>query len=214
MNLNHIEKFLVDKNVLEIGGPSGLLHFIYNKLKSFDVLNIPISMEKHSQVGKINGTMYLGDATEHSHLKKINKKYDVIITSHTLEHIANPIKALSMWGELLVEKGAIINILPNKNCCWDRNRDYISFEHLLNDFSTNISENDLTHLHESSCMIETRPGYYDDVGKDNSSRIIHHHCFNVDTLKKTHEFDNMFHTECCYIADDDNLQLIYVGRKK
>jgi len=212
MNLNHIEKFLADKNVFEIGGPSGLLRFVYNKLKSLDVLNIPISMEKHSQVGKIDGTMYLGDATEEIHLKKITKRYDAIITSHTLEHIANPIRALSMWRELLVDGGVIVNILPNKDMCWDRNREYTSLDHLLDDFSNNISENDLTHLNESSCMLETRPRYYEDVGEDNSSRIIHHHCFNIDTLSKIHEFNNNYRTECCYIADDDNLQLIYVGR--
>ena len=214
MNLNHIENFLIGKNVLEIGGPSRLLNFLYSKLESLDVLNFPTSMEKHSQVGEFNGTMYLGDATDENHLKRLNKKYDAILTSHTLEHIANPIKAINLWRSHLTNDGVIVNILPNKNYCWDRNRDYVSFKHLMDDFSKNVSENDLTHLHESSCMIETKPSYYVDVGEDNRYRIIHHHCFDIETLRKIHEFDNMFETEACYIADDDNLQLIYVGKKK
>jgi hypothetical protein len=214
MNLNHIENFLFGKNVLEIGGPSRLLNFLYKKIKSLDILNFPASMEKHSQVGEFDGTMYLGDATDENHLKRLNKKYDAILTSHTLEHIANPIKTINLWRNYLTNDGVIVNILPNKNQCWDRNREYTSFDHLMDDYLQNVSENDLTHLHESSCMVETKPSYYNEVGENNLYRIIHHHCFDVETLKKIHEFDNMYHTETCYIADDDNLQLIYVGRKK
>lgn len=214
MNLNYIENFLIGKNVLEIGGPSKMLHFIYNNLKSLNILNFPTSMEKHSQVGEFNGKMYLGDATDVKVFENINIKYDVILTCHVLEHIANPIKALKIWEKYLKESGIIINILPNKNCCWDRNRNYVEFNHLFEDYVKNVSENDLTHLHEASCMLETRPSYYNDVGENNCSRIIHHHCFDVETLKQVHEFDDMFHTETCYIADDENLHLIYVGRKK
>jgi SAM-dependent methyltransferase len=214
MKLNEIQNFLNDKSVLEIGGPSRLLNFIYEKVKLLDILNYATSMEKHSQVGNAYGTVYLGDATEECSFKQIDKKYDVIITSHTLEHIANPIKALNIWKNLLNRDGVIINILPNKNHCWDRNREFTPFRHIVKDFLENISENDLTHLEESSCMLETKPTYYQEVGSDNKYRVIHHHCFNETTLKQMHEFNSMFYTKHCYIAKDDNLQLIYVGCKK
>ena len=127
-----------------------------------------------------------------------------------MEHIANPIKVLNIWKKCLIPSGCIINIVPNKNCCWDVNREYTTNEHLLQDYISNITENDMTHVEEASCM--PRPNFFEEVGECNESRIIHHHVFDVSNLTFIHEYSG-FKTENCYIDDTDRLQLVYIGRK-
>lgn len=207
-----ITEYIKGKNVLEIGGPSALLNTIYNDILTLDIINHPQSSKVHAQNSNVIHNLILGDATDDVLISCISKQYDVIITSHTLEHIANPLKALKLWYNLLNDNGVIINILPNKDHCWDRAREFTSFQHILDDYNNNTQESDMTHLHESACMVETRPNYYNDVGAENENRIIHHHCFDPITLKQLHEFVN-YKTINSFIYEHDPLQLIYIGRK-
>ena len=48
----------------------------------------------------------------------------------------------------LKKNGKMILILPNKNACFDHLRPYTNIEHLIQDFTQNIGEDDLTHLDE------------------------------------------------------------------
>jgi hypothetical protein len=98
--------------------------------------------------------------------------------------------------------------------CWDRGREFVKLNHLIDDFINDTLENDMTHIHESSCMLESKPNYYDEVGNDNKFRIIHHHCFDNTSLSGLHEYNNIFKTLHCYIACNDALQLVYVGEKQ
>lgn len=208
-----ISEYIKGKNVLEVGGPSALLNPIYSDILALDIINHPQSSKLHVQNSSVTHNLIPGDATDDVFISDISKKYDVVITSHTLEHIANPIKALKLWHGLLNNNGIIINILPNKDHCWDRVREFTTFEHILNDYTNNMLESDMTHLHESACMVETRPNYYNDVGTENENRIIHHHCFNTHTLKQSHEFAN-YKTLKCFMSEHDPLQLIYIGIKQ
>lgn len=42
-----------------------------------------------------------------------NKKYDYIFSSHTLEHLRNPVKALEYWKKHLKEEGVLFLYLPH-----------------------------------------------------------------------------------------------------
>ena len=214
MVLHDISNYVKDKEALEIGGPSILFNFLYPLLKSLDILNHPDAASVHSNCGTVNQNTvrYEGDATISEHLLKIDKKYNLIITSHTLEHIANPIKAVELWVKLLKPNGLIIQVLPNKNECWDRGREFVKLDHLIDDYNNDIGEDDMTHIHEASCIMENRPDYYKEVGDENKYRIIHHHCFDIQSLTGAHEYKNMFKTQECYIATNDPLQLVYIGK--
>jgi SAM-dependent methyltransferase len=213
----NIDRLIAQKNILEIGGPSGLIYSWYSKMNSVSFLNYSSSMAAYhhgytppnpSNTAKI----YDGDASDATPFiqNRLLRKFDCVITSHTLEHFANPIKALLFWSTALKNNGAIITIVPNKNECWDRARQYTTIEHLIEDFNKNTSERDMTHLEESSCMIESRPTYYKDVGSTNETRVIHHHVFSTDTLKLCHEMAG-FKTLNCFISDSDKLQMVYIG---
>lgn len=214
MNMHQLITVIENKKVLEVGGPSELLHSLYAKMESISLLNHSESKEAHSYyMNPINTIdVYDGDAAENGIFEKYNlfEKFEVIITSHTLEHIANPIKALEIWKKCLVPEGKIITIVPNKEECWDRVREDTSNEHLLQDYLNDTLEDDMTHVHESSCM--PRPNYYEEVGESNSKRIIHHHIFSIENLKFVHEHLD-FITEECYVDDNDKLQMIYIGKK-
>lgn len=204
--------FFLKRTALEIGGPSQLLHQYYPYLKNIDYLNNVSGMSSFAHT-KISDDIYDCDATSDQIYTLLqNKIFDLLILSHTLEHIANPVKALKMWLKLLTKQGIIINIVPDKNYCWDRDREYTTFDHILQDYNSNIQENDMTHVHESSCMLETRPSYYEDVGTFNEKRIIHHHVFSKEVLKQIHEYAG-YKTLFCENKKDDPLQLIYIGLK-
>lgn len=208
MKFNELEQIFCNKTALEIGGPSSLLNSFYIHLKQLTILNYGPAMSKHSQVG--NNPVIYGDATDENIITQLNAKYDLLITSHTLEHIANPIKALKIWKQLLKPGGTILNIVPCKYHCWDRSRNYTTLQHLIKDYTDNTLESDMTHVHESACMIETRPTYYNDVGKSNEYRIIHHHVYSKVILSEMHYYAG-FKQILSDNIEDNPLQLTYIG---
>ena len=209
-----LELAIRGKTVLEIGGPSALLSGIYPALRSISFLNLPQSMAVHAQGSNPANTesVYSGDAVDEDSIveNRLVGKFDAVISSHTLEHFANPLKALKVWRKCLSANGYIVTIVPNKNACWDTDREYTSFDHILSDYQNNVAESDMTHLHESACMMASRPSYYQDVGESNSTRVIHHHVYSIDVLAKCHEFAG-FKTLSCLILPNDSLQMVYIG---
>jgi len=210
MDIEVFKKYFIKHNVLEIGGPSKWLESFYSLTGKITYLNHRASMEAHHHT-QIGNNIRFGDATNPNDLNAFkNIKFDLLILSHTFEHIANPIKALFLWKKLLSNNGVIINIVPDKNHCWDKERPYTDMNHLIKDYEKNITENDMTHVDEASCMIVSRPNYYNDVGEDNENRVIHHHVYSKETLTQVHEMVG-FKTLECDNLDTDRLQLIYIG---
>lgn len=212
-----ISKLLLsNKKVLEIGGPSKLLSSIYESFDSICFLNLNESSKVHSQSSLPKNTLFNheGDASDFKSFEEhsLLNKFDLVLSCHTLEHFANPIKALFLWNSCILTNGKIITIVPNKEHCWDKNRPHTSFDHILKDYKNKTEETDMTHVYESSCMIETRPSYFEDVGTSNSTRVIHHHVFSPEVLAKCHEYCG-FSTLDCYIDPKDPLQIVYIGTK-
>jgi ubiquinone/menaquinone biosynthesis C-methylase UbiE len=48
--------------------------------------------------------------------------YDVLLSSHNLEHFANPIKALKEWRRVLRPNGALVLVLPKYRETFDHLR--------------------------------------------------------------------------------------------
>ena len=76
------------------------------------------------QKGK-TGKQYISEATELNSIA--DNSYDFILSSHSLEHTANPIKALKEWVRILKPDGKIVIILPDKRHTFDHYRKYTSF---------------------------------------------------------------------------------------
>src|SRR3954463_13199512 len=127
---------LKNKIGLEIGGPSHFFQLkgyfpIYAFAKRVDVVNYSTETVWEGSIASgytyqyyknKKGYQYIDEASELSNVK--NSSYDFVLSSHSLEHVANPVKALLEWKRVLKPGGILILILPKKESTFDHKRDY------------------------------------------------------------------------------------------
>src|SRR5579872_1898827 len=129
---------------LEIGGPSpvfrkdGLIP-LYDFVGQLDNCNYGENTvwEGHLTGGrtfkyydnKPPGVQYLCEGGDLSEIS--DGGYDFILSSHMLEHSANPLKILKSWHRLLRRGGTLILLLPDKNWTFDHKRPVTTLEHLI-----------------------------------------------------------------------------------
>src|SRR6202021_815587 len=150
--------YIEGKNGLEIGGPTGIFHEgdivpVYGHIGTLDNCDFSISTAwaKHTQSFEFNPRKAPGKTffCDGSALTPIgDSTYDVLLSSHNLEHFANPVKALKEWRRVLRPGGALILILPFYKATFDHRRKPTSVEHMFNDFEVKMGEDDLTHIPE------------------------------------------------------------------
>jgi len=136
--------------------------------------------------GKV-GFQYIAEATD---LREIpDGSYGFVLSSHNLEHVANPLKALCEWHRVLKLGGTLILVLPEKENTFDHKRPFTTFKHLLQDFNDNVGEDDDTHIAEALELHDLKS----DPGKDAfmaraadnlTTRTLHHHVFSADLIRK------------------------------
>lgn len=144
------------KKGLEIGGPSQLFQNavpVYSSVRSLD--NCVFSTETMWEGKREDGAPFnfLPEKTGRNrvvdavHLEGIgNSEYEFVLSCHSLEHIANPIKALENWRR--VAPGYLLLVLPYYRATFDHLRPITALSHMISDFERNIGEDDLTHLSE------------------------------------------------------------------
>lgn len=221
--MEKIISILQNKEGIEIGGPTELFSNkgklpLYKFLKQLDNINMMenayfpnIQKNKFNIIDNKNlGNQF--DIHEWS-----NKKYDYLISSHVIEHLANPIKELNKWMELINDGGYILSIIPHKSKCWDKTRPVTSFEHILEDYQNNVSEDDMTHLDE---VLQTDHPTKKQLGNakfkelclDNKeTRIMHHHCFDVNLVQQLFDYLKV-QTIICVQHPKQKLQIIHLGK--
>lgn len=112
--------------------------------------------------------------------------YDILLSSHNLEHFANPVKALKEWQRVLTPRGVLVLVLPYYRATFDHRRKPTSVAHMFDDFDRNIGEQDLTHLPEilEKHDLDQDPGgctleQFHQRSLDNlNNRCLHHHVFD------------------------------------
>jgi ubiquinone/menaquinone biosynthesis C-methylase UbiE len=156
--LRRYAPFFESKRGLEIGGPSeiftpqgaapiytvcaGLDNCAFSAQTVWD----PHSKAEFAYAGERLGTQFTAEATALDFA--LDQQYDFVISSHMLEHSANPVKALNEWRRVLKEGGPLLLALPEKTYTFDHRRPVTSLEHFLEDFRLERDETDLTHLTE------------------------------------------------------------------
>lgn len=210
-NYLYIEHLFKAKSGLEIGGPSKVfrnlgfipLYKIINSLDGCNFSNTTIwegniaTGENYKYYNNKKGYQYVSEATNLSLIP--NSKYDFVISSNCLEHVANPLKAIQEWIRVIKNDGLILIVLPNKNYCFDHYRPITEFSHLLNDFQENVNEEDLTHLGEilklHDLKLDKRAGGFDNFWKRSLSNIenrtLHHHVFSISILEEIFNYFNI-----------------------
>ncbi|MDX2303432.1 MAG: methyltransferase domain-containing protein [Microscillaceae bacterium] len=227
-NFAYVKQLFISKSGLEIGGPSGIFRdggFIplYNIVKELDGCNFSniTIWEGNIEGGKNynyynnqNGVQYISEATDLSLIP--NSKYEFVISSNCLEHVANPLKAIEEWIRVIKEDGLVLIVVPNKKYCFDHNRPVTEFSHLLKDYQNNIAENDLTHLEEilelHDLKMDKPAGSLEQFRerslKNFENRALHHHVFDIHVLKKIF---NYFKLEV--LLTHEGIEYIIIGKK-
>jgi SAM-dependent methyltransferase len=194
--LNEIlTKITNNKLGVEIGGPSYVGRIvIYQNATSID--NVIFSnntiwsnhTDKYNYYNGKTGNVIINDAVNISSVQ--NDYYDFCFSSHSLEHIANPLKAIKEWLRIIKNGGYIIIIVPEKSNCFDHKRDYSKFPILLSQYEKNVGEDDLSTLPEiimkHDLTMDTPAGDLEAFTKrslDNfNNRCLHHYVYNDNLL--------------------------------
>lgn len=189
--------FVDGKKGLEIGGPSAVFEDgvrplpIYPRVGSLDNCDFSrnTTWASHQEAftfspGKAPGKNLFRDASNLSSVA--SHSYDFILSSHNLEHFANPVKALREWKRVTRPGGALILVLPDYSKTFDHRRTPTTVEHMFEDLGRDTQEDDLTHLPEilNKHDVSLDPGVasaeeFQRRSLDNfNNRCLHHHVFD------------------------------------
>lgn len=203
-----LEKITYNKFGVEIGGPSSSTGtIIYKNAISID--NVIFSKDtiwsNHTEVYNYyenkKGRVIINDAVNIERIQ--NEYYNFCFSAHSLEHIANPLKAINEWLRIINKDGYIIIIVPEKSVCFDHKREYSKFSTLLSQYEKNVDEDDLSTLpdilknHDLSMDIAAGDlGSFTKRSLDNfNNRCLHHYVYNDELLM---EICNYFKCEFIY----------------
>jgi SAM-dependent methyltransferase len=194
--------YIQGKRGLEIGGPSDLFRKggavpAYEEIEGLDNCDFSRSTvwAEHNQTFLFSPGRAPGNTLfcEGSALAPVaDSAYDFVLSSHNLEHFANPVKALKEWQRVLKPGGALVLALPYYQDTFDHRRKTTSVKHMLNDFQQGVGEDDLTHLPEilekHDLTMDIAAGSMQEFHKrslDNySNRCLHHHVFDASNSRE------------------------------
>lgn len=189
---------LKSKKGLEIGGPSSqfsLLGYfpVYLFAEQIDGVNFSTNTvwEGTIEAGKTykyhnkTGYQYVLEASSLEGIE--SESYDFVLSCHSLEHVANPLQALTEWKRVLKPGGLLILFLPDKENTFDINRPYTTMSHLLQDYQNKTGEEDTTHFEEiiqfHELSRDTGTASREDLKallkENHSNRRAHHHVFSL-----------------------------------
>ena len=226
-NYKNYIKYTDYKSGIEIGGPSKLFRStlpIYQNVERVDGVNFSNSTvwegnikagENYNYFSNRFGTQFISDGTDLSHIA--DNKYDFLLSSNCLEHIANPLKALLEWKRVLSNGSALILVLPNQKNNFDHKRPVTTFQQLIKKLKNNTLENDLSSLDEilelHDLSKDPQAGNFDNFKKrslDNfNNRTLHHHVFDLKLMQEMFDFLEMN----VILKNDTNKDFIILATK-
>jgi SAM-dependent methyltransferase len=191
---------LTNARALEIGGPSPIfgaagLMPVYTLLARVDNCNFGQTTvwEQEITTGdsfrfdrrKAPGTQWIAEACALPHIE--DGTYDAVLSSHSIEHTANPLRALEEWKRILRDGGHLVLVVPHKEGTFDHRRPVTALSHLVDDLERGTGEDDLTHLPEVLALhdLSRDPGAGERAmfearsQRNHENRCIHHHVFDT-----------------------------------
>ena len=199
-SFHSVERLLRGRNGIEIGGPSRVftakgIFPVYPIAGRLDNCNFggTTVWEGDLEEGqtfrfdrnKPEGRQYVVEATTMECIPSAN--YDFVLSSHMLEHTANPILALSEWIRLLKDQGTLVLLLPHKDGTFDHRRPVTAMQHLIADFDAGMAEDDLTHMPEILALHDLKrdpeagnaTAFKARSERNFENRCFHHHVFDT-----------------------------------
>ncbi len=117
-------------------------------------------------------------------------RYDAVLSSHVVEHLANPLRTLAAWRRVTRPGGHLLLVAPHMAGTFDHRRAITTLEHLRADRDAGTGEEDLTHL-EETLRLHDRTRDADDAPferwaqerrQNPTTRLLHHHVFTTTSL--------------------------------
>ncbi len=188
---------------LEVGGPSaifardGILP-LYPLLRTLDNCDFSRETLWHDRSEEDEpypydpdrppGRLFVSDTTDLDRF--IDGSYDVVLSSHVLEHVANPLRALAEWRRVVGPAGHIVLVVPHLENTIDHRRPVTTLEHFVADFADSVAEDDKTHVQEFIELadlrrdpeLRTRDAFERRTLAFSQNRAIHHHVFDTELL--------------------------------
>jgi SAM-dependent methyltransferase len=192
--------FFVSKSGLEVGGPSGIFSCrgcipVYSLADNLDNCNFSRSTvwegvikEGRSFVfnkRKFSGQQFIAEAGNLGFAP--DNTYDFLLSSHCIEHLANPLQGLREWMRVLKSSGVLVLVIPHKDKTFDARRSVTALEHLIQDDLAQQLETDMTHFDEV-LMTHSLGEHPSDLEMEalrqrmlanHTNRCMHHHVFDV-----------------------------------
>jgi len=186
-NQRKLLPYFKNKKGIRIGGAlrGEFKNYLKNASKVINVDAVPFFF------GKPTNADYLTDATDLYFAK--DDEFDFLCSSHVLEHLANPIKALKEWMRVIKKEGIIYCGVPDKRFTFDHKRQRTTLCHLIDDYRRNIGSHDITHIYDVLFNSDLK---YDSVNREQAfNRILqyymsgrsptsqpHHHVYTKEDL--------------------------------
>ncbi|MBM2840216.1 MAG: methyltransferase protein [Bacteroidetes bacterium] len=208
-NLKLYTHALADNVGLEIGGPSSLFDDggalpVYAVLKRLDNCNFSNTTvwEGNLKEGttfrfhkdKPLGRQFICEAFDLGAIKSAS--YDFVISSNTIEHVANPLKALFEWKRVVKDNGHLLLVAPHRDTTFDHNRPITSLPHIVEDYERHTGEDDMTHLDEILALhdldMDPPAGDHESFRERSinnlQNRCLHQHVFNTELVVQLLDF--------------------------
>lgn len=188
---------------IEIGGPSAIfassgplpLYPLFDQLDNCDFAGDTIWHGEAAEgtqfvydESRRPGRRFIRDATSLDGIE--DASYDVVLSSHTLEHVANPLRALFEWKRIVGGDGHLVLVLPHLENTFDHRRQVTTLEHIESDFARSTGEDDPTHVEEfiELCDLKrvpeplSRQAFEQRTRHYTNNRTVHHHVFDTDLV--------------------------------
>jgi SAM-dependent methyltransferase len=183
--------------ILEVGGPSavfradGLLP-VYRAAASVDGVqwSVDTLWHGHQQGAYIledapAGTLHVADGATLDSLP--GDAFDAVVSSHVIEHLANPLGALAAWRRVGREGAGLVLVAPHMEGTFDHRRPVTPLAHMVADLERGTGEDDLTHLGETLRLHDRSRDVPDDAWEARRRenvrhRVLHHHVFTTRSL--------------------------------
>lgn len=199
--IKDVEQFLEplkERKGLEIGGPSPSLSHkgflpVYDVLSKLDGCNFGnvtvwegnLTEGENYSWGSKKGFQFINDGSDLSSIT--DGTYEVILSCHSIEHFANPIKALKEWSRVLTPQGFMLLVVPHRDGTFDHNRPITMLSHLIQDYEMNVPESDETHFEEVISLhdisldkgVANKEELITRTMDNIHNRCVHHHVFNT-----------------------------------
>jgi SAM-dependent methyltransferase len=188
---------------IEIGGPSSIfsrdsalpLYPLFEQLDDCDFAGDTIWHGEATEGSPFRydddrppGRRFVREATA---LRGIHDgSYDVVLSSHTLEHVANPLQALAEWRRVVGNDGHLVLVVPHLENTFDHRRPVTALEHIEEDFGRGTGEDDTTHVEEFVAVCDlarvpdalSRQDFEGRTRDQATFRTVHHHVFDTELV--------------------------------